>query len=294
MRINAYILAADPAWIEASVLSYYDLVDKIIVSYDETKTSWTGTPIAVDECLERLRAIDRDNKMCYSPKHYARLNHKPMENETYQRQCALDEASTDADWVLQFDTDEVLPDFLDLLKVLNCADAQGIPAVEWPMRVLFHTLPDGRFLEVCAADGSDHFEYPGPIAVRPGAKLKNARRVEGAFLRPVVAEDNQSLQVKHPVGEGETRTILENTSSAILHQSWARSPESIRSKIASWGHNEGLRSQIFYYLRWRPAPYLWRVMRDFHPFARGLWPALKPCEAVGLPVSQSSEKQTAL
>lgn len=294
MRINAYILAADPAWIEASVLSYYDTVDKIVVSYDETKTSWNGTPIAVDECLTRLRAIDRNNKMCYSPGQYARRGPTPMENDTYQRQCALDEAGQDADWVLQIDTDEVLPNSQELLQMLHYADTQGIPAVEWPMRVLFHTLANGQFLEVCAANGADRFEYPGPVAVRPGAKLKDARRAEGAFLRPVVAGDNQSLQVNHPVGSEESRVVLENAASAVLHRSWARSPESVRSKVASWSHNEGLRSQIFYHLRWRPAPYLWRVTRDFHPFARGLWPALKPCQAAGLPGPQASEKQVAL
>ena len=293
MKLNAYVLAADPAWIEVSVLAYYDLVEKIVVSYDETKTSWNGTAIAVDECLARLRAIDGDNKMRYSPGRYARRDHSPMENDTYQRQCALDEAGQNADWVLQIDTDEFLPRPQDLVALLRFADTQGIPAVEWPMRVLFHTLPDGRFLEVCAADGADRFEYPGYVAVRPGARLRDARRAEGAFLRAVVAGDTQSLQVTQPIGPEETRIPLENAAGAILHRSWARSPESVRSKIASWSHNEGLRSQFFYHLRWRPAPYLWRITRDFHPFARGLWPALKPCEAAGLPTAQVPEKTAA-
>ena len=110
MRINAYILAADPAWIEASVLSYYDLVNEIIVSYDKNSRSWTGLPILVNECLDRLRKIDRSKKMRFCPGEYARLNFEPMENDTYQRQCALNEASKRADWVLQLDADEILSD----------------------------------------------------------------------------------------------------------------------------------------------------------------------------------------
>ena len=294
MRINAYILAADPAWIEASVLSYYDIVNEIIVSYDEKKTSWTGTPIAVDECLIHLRAIDRDDKMRFCPGLYARLEFKPMVNETYQRQCALDEARTGADWVLQIDTDEVLPNPQAILKMLFYAEQQDIPAVEWPMRVLFHTLQDGRFLEVCAADGSDRFEYPGPIAVRPGAVLTDARRAQGPFLRPVVAGDRHSLQVRQTMSEGEHRVELSDGADAILHRSWARSSDSVHSKIASWGHNEGLRSWMFYYLRWKPAPYLWRITRDFHPFARGLWPALKPCNSYWQPTGCASEEAVTL
>ena len=279
MRIKAYVLAADPAWIEKSVSAYYDLVEEIIVSYDSEKRGWTGATIAVDECLSRLAVIDPDKKMRLCPGHYARLSHAPMENETYQRQCAIQEAGTDTDWVLQLDTDEVLPNTQALLDILHYADKHDIPAVEWPMRVLFHQLPDGRYLEVCAADGSDRFEYPGPIAVRPGVTLTDARRANGLFLRPTVRGDRQSLQVCQPVLPAERRVELIDARDAVLHNSWARSADNIRSKIASWGHNAGWRSLAFYYLRWLPAPYLWRMTRDFHPFARGLWPALKLSDA---------------
>src|SRR5438045_2429212 len=106
MNLKAYILAADPAWIEASVLSYYDVIEELVVSYDRRRLGWTGVVIPVAECLERLQAIDHDKKMRFCPGDYAQLDHAPMENETFQRQCAVDEASSGADWVVQFDTDE--------------------------------------------------------------------------------------------------------------------------------------------------------------------------------------------
>src|SRR4051794_39995802 len=51
MRLTGYLLAADPAWIELSVTSYYPLVSRIIVSYDERGLGWTGIDIPVQECL---------------------------------------------------------------------------------------------------------------------------------------------------------------------------------------------------------------------------------------------------
>ena len=42
MRLTAYILAADPAWIEASIQSYYDIVEQIVVCYDRDRLGWTG------------------------------------------------------------------------------------------------------------------------------------------------------------------------------------------------------------------------------------------------------------
>lgn len=269
------MLAADPAWIERSVGAYYDLVDEIVVSYDRSGRGWTGAPIRVDQALERLRALDRDGKMRHVGGDYARAAPTPLESETAQRRAALAEAGRGADWVLQVDTDEVLPRPQRLRDVLAHADERKVDAVEWPMRLLFRSLRDGRCLEVCAPDGADHFEYPGPIAVRAGARLVQARRAAGAFLRVVVAGDEHSLQVTRAAEPGELRAHLLASEDAALHFSWAGSAERIRTKVASWGHNQGLRTRAFYYLRWRPAPYVWRRMHDFHPFSGGLWPALK-------------------
>jgi len=275
MRLHAYVLAADPAWLERSLLSYYDIVDEIVVSYDRSGRGWTGAAVPVKETLERLEAVDRDGKLRRVGGDYASAAPSPIECDTAQRQEALLAAGRGADWVLQIDTDEVLPRPERLLELLGYADDHGLEAVEWPMRVLFRSLRGGRYLEVCDRDGRDRFEYPGPIAVRPGARLIDARRAEAPFLRPTVRGDDRSLQLVQPAGENETRAELLTPEEAILHYSWAGSSERVRSKISSWGHSSGWRSQAFYGLRWCPAPHVWRLMRDFHPFSRGLWPALK-------------------
>lgn len=274
--IKAYILAADPAWIEQSVSSYYGIVDEIIVTYDKTSRGFTGVPIPVDECLQRLRAIDSENKMRFCPGDYSKPDERtPMGGEVYQRQCAFAEIGNDADWILQIDTDELLPNPDRLIDLLEYAGREEIPVVEWPMRVLFQRLSDGRFLEVCRTNGGDHFEYPGPIAARPGVNPLHGRRAHGTFLRTAVNGDNYSLQVRRPAEPDERRVEFCNTEDAILHFSWARTPEEMRLKVASWSHHDGLKSWMFYHLYWKGAPYLWRWMRDFHPFARGLWPALR-------------------
>lgn len=278
MPLHAYILAADPTWLTASVSSYYAAVDRIIVSYDRDGIGYTGVPVPVDECVRRLREVDLEGKMRFCPGRFARRHPDPHASETEQRRAALSEASDGADWVLQIDTDEVLPNPAALIDMLRRADELGLDAVEWPMRVLFRRLGDGRYLEVCAAGARDRFEYPGPIAVRPGVRLVVGRRTDGPFLRPVVRGDAHSLQIVRPAEDGERRVEGLEPLDAILHNSWARTAANVRAKIATWSHSNGWKSQLFYYLRWRPAPYLWPWMRDFHPFARGLWPALKPVD----------------
>jgi hypothetical protein len=275
-RIKAYILAADPTWIECSVSAYYPCVEEIIVSYDRRGLGWTGAPVALDECLERLRAVDFDRKMKFVPGDFSGAVRDPMENDTLQRNVALQLASEDADWVLQLDTDEYLPSPAALLGALQKADLQGAGALEWPMRVLYRNLPGGRALEICARDGSDHFEYIAPVAVRSGKRLVHSRQTNGAVLRALVRGDCSSVQLSRPLAVGEVREELLNSGEAIIHNSWARSPADLRRKLASWSHASA-RAWIYYWARWLPSIWTWRWMRNLHPFFGGVWPALRVC-----------------
>ena len=275
--LSAYVLAADPTWLEYSVRAYYPHVEKIIVSYDMGGLGWTGAPIPVDECLSRLKAIDGDRKMRFVPGTFSRRDMAPMENDTFQRNTALQLASEKADWVLQLDTDEWIPHVKPLLDAITKAENEGLPAVEWPMRVLYRMLADGRFLEVCAGGGLDHFEYIAPIAVRAGTRLVHSRRTEGGFLRAVVKGDNRSLQLLRPCQQGEVRQEALESQHAIVHNSWAREPYEVARKLRSWSH-ASLRAWMYFGTTWLPSAWFWRVMTDLHPFFGAVWPALRICE----------------
>lgn len=273
LRLGAYVLAADPTWIRSSLARYYDHLDDLVVSASESGRGWTGVPVSVEECLAALREIDvRGIVRVVRGEWIDPLN--PMVADTAQRQAALDAVGSDVDWVLQFDTDELLPSVPALLAVLDRADELGIGVVEWPMRVLYRKLARGRFLEIVARDGRPRYDYPGPIAVRPGTHLIDARRAGGAYLRPVVQGDDVSLQIARAAEPDEVREVLLTDGDAIVHNSWARAARSVHRKVRSWGHGGSLRAALYYWLVWLPTPFLWRIMRDIHPFARGLWPRL--------------------
>lgn len=280
--LHAYILAADPTWIEVSVKAYYGSVEKIVVSYDQSGRGWTGARIPVDECLERLKRIDADKKMQFVPGHFSEGVRDPMENDTLQRNTALELASDGARWVLQLDTDEWLPNVARFIDAIHRADALGVPSIEWPMRVLFRRLGEDRVLEVCGADGNDHFEYIAPVAIRSGLKLSHSRRTDAPFLRATVRGDNNSMQLKRFPQPGEVREDLLLAGEAIVHNSWARTPAEMRRKLASWSHSS-LQAWMYYFARWWPSIWFWQWMKDIHPFFGGVWPALRLC-GVDLPV----------
>ena len=273
MVINAYLLAAEPSWIEASVTSYYAIVDTIVVSYDRSGRGWTGAPIPIDECLDRLRSIDVAKKMRFCPGDYARLDRAPLENDTYQRQCAHQEASPGADWVLSLDTDEVLPDCREFGRRLREEVPGEFVAVEWPMRTFFRRFESGTFLEVCTFLRRQLSEYPGPIASRPGVIHAYARHIQqGLLWRYGIRSTGYN--------PGERRSYQAHAvipkSQAILHFSWARTEHDLECKLRSWSHNRDFDTRHYFERVWKPAPRRWPLMANFHPISPRLWPALRP------------------
>lgn len=233
MKINAYILVADPAWIEASVLSYYDIVDKIVISTDENARSYTGTPLDLEECFRRLRLIDPQGKFEYSSGHYARLEHTPMDNETHQRRCAMEVASRGADWVLQIDSDEVLPDAKVFLSCVREADAKGCDGLEYPARWLYAHARGDWYLEGCAPSWRTSADYPGALAVRANTELHFARRMENAQLFRVDVRAKNS-DIFHPPDAPVHRVV--KLRHALLHFSMIRRADDLRRKMSSWSH----------------------------------------------------------
>lgn len=276
-RLTAYVLAADPTWLEQSVRAYYSRVQKIVVSYDTAGKGWTGAPIPVDECISRLKAIDGDRKMRFVGGTFSGPVKDPMENDTRQRNAALELASEGADWVLQLDTDEWVPEVDCLLEGILSAQKIGLPALEWPMRVLYRKLSEGKYLEVCAQGGMEHFEYIAPVAVRAGSRLVHSRRTNAGFLRAVVRGDRRSIQLNRACLKGEVREEMLEAGQAIVHNSWARSPAELRRKIRSWSH-ASLRAWVYYGVTWLPSVWFWRRMKNIHPFFGEVWPALRVVE----------------
>lgn len=232
LRLNAYVLAADPWWLEESIGGYYDLVDRIIVSYDQDAISWTGTPLPVEDCLARIRAIDTHGKCDYRPGHFSRLEHQPMENDTHQRSLALAAASEGCDWVLQLDTDEVIQDPAEFLDCLAEADSRGASGLEYPSRYLYARTSGGNFLEMSSPLWGLMGNYPGPVAVAAGTRPRHARQADVDLFR--VDFSSHNTDPRHPFDAIVHRVI--RPEAGILHYYWVRSEEYMLRKTRWSGH----------------------------------------------------------
>lgn len=232
MRLNAYVLAGDPAWIPRSVGSYYDLVETIVVSYDRRHRSWSGAPLSVGAALDRLRSLDRDGKLRLLPGDHSDPGAKVLTNETEQRRQALEVAGEGADWVLQLDTDEILLDRAAFLAALAAGDRSGAAGLDYPLRDFYQRVGPGTFLEHCGRFWTDRAAYPGPVAVRAGTPLSHCRQTREPLYR--VDFRTRNTDPWHPSDVPVHRVVAR--SQAIAHMSWVRSPEQMREKSVTSGY----------------------------------------------------------
>ncbi|MFC6714843.1 hypothetical protein [Branchiibius cervicis] len=203
-RIGAYVLTGDTTWLGRSLGSYYPLLTALVIPWPEDGLGWHGQDLPLAAIGSIVESIDDRHLLRLVPGRWTDRDH-PLDAETRQRQAAIDALSDEVDWILQIDNDEVLPDPDRLLRVLTYAESRGLAAVEWPSRTLFRRTRRS-VLQVATASGEPNYEYPGPIAVRPRTRLVSARRVDAAFLRPVVEGDDASLQVARPADAAEDRS----------------------------------------------------------------------------------------
>jgi hypothetical protein len=242
MRITAYAMLADPSFLRESLQSYYAHVDRIVVCYDRSATSWTGTPLPVEACLEMVDEVDVDGKCVALPGDFADLNRSPLDNDTHQRQVALDAASDGADWVLQLDTDEVVPSPRVFFGALGKADAQRFAGLDFPARRLYSRVRAGRYLEYSRRFGRVAASYPGPVAVRAGTTLRLARQADVSLYRVDVRPHGTDPWYRRDAPIHEVIGVDE----AVLHFSWVRTHEIMLRKFAWSGHAPEIDGPIEY------------------------------------------------
>lgn len=236
MRISAYVMAADPTFLRESLTAYYPFVDRIVVSYDADGLSWTGTTLPVAQCLRIVDELDVDGKCVPTAGRFARPDRPPLENDTRQRQHALDAASEHADWVLQLDTDEVMLDPSAFFTSLARADLVGAGGVDFPALWLYSRVGRGRYLERSGRFWRRAASYPGPLAVRAGTRLRHARQADVELYRVDIRRSNSDPW--HPRSAVVDEVIRPDR--AVAHFSWVREPSLMRRKFGWSGHAEDL------------------------------------------------------
>lgn len=165
--MSAYVLLGDPAWIEASIMSYYPYVTKIIATYDCRGRSFTGLQLDVDDCIKRIKAIDYESKVMFIAGNFSseEFHDNPMMGENQQRKVGLEVASQYGDWVLQLDTDEIVSNWDRFAIALDYASSENFDSLYHPSIYIYQLITSKYALESCRrwwgrqAGFQDHCAY---------------------------------------------------------------------------------------------------------------------------------------
>lgn len=236
MKIAAYVCLGDPAWIEASVNSYYPYVTKIIATYDRNGRSWSGPSIDINVCIERLRAIDVDGKVEFIGGDFCIEENfdNPMISDTYQRNIGLSIASQYGDWVLQLDTDEIVANWDVLKSYVNEADENSFDAVYFPAIYVYQLVSPALALEICRRWGKRQAGYPGPICVRAGSTLYLSRRSLGSTLHVPCKFAFDTVIEKDAVVSDKPVSATD----CVVHVTKGRTQAYMEKKFKTWSHSK--------------------------------------------------------
>jgi len=232
LGIGAYVLLGHPAFLVQSLRSYYSIVDRIAVLYDDAGLSWSKQPLAIDSMLSIVEEIDVDHKVVLVPGDFHSADDELLVIETAERNAGVAALGRDVDWVLQIDTDEVLGNPQRFVESLVRADRAAMDALDYPARWLYSHVNGDRYLERCRRLWGITANYPGPVAVRAGTTLTLARQCQvptwHVDFRP------RNTDPAHPRNTRVDDRV--RPEDAIWHFSWVRSEKEMRSKSLTSGH----------------------------------------------------------
>jgi len=232
LRLGAYFLLGDPAFLEQSIRSIYAIAERIVVVYDEAGLSWTSRPLPIEQCLSVVERMDTEGKMVLLPGRYHDTGLLPLEAETLERNTGISALGHDVDWVVQIDTDEVLGSPRRFVRAIARAHSEGMAALDYPARWLYGHVGGQTYLERCRRTWGIAAGYPGPMAVKAGTTLRLARQCDVPIWR--IDFRRRNTDPAHPRDARVDELVRPDE--GIWHFSWVRSEQEMRDKAASSGH----------------------------------------------------------
>lgn len=203
-----FCVAYDWPLLAHSLPLIYKAADRICLSLDRDRISWSGNPFTWDDQAFRqlVKKIDVDHKIRVLEDDFHLPHLSPMQNEVRQRMCMAD-ALGEGGWHIQLDSDEFFLDFGGFVAYLKRLKPRRKINVVCPWITLYKQDSTGFFY------------------VQPN-RFREIESIQIATMWP-----------KYEFGRRNGYfNVLANF--PILHLSWARSPEEIREKLWNWGHRD--------------------------------------------------------
>lgn len=241
-----FCVAYDWYLLEYSLPLIYAEADIICLSIDINRISWSGLSYTFDNqrFYALVRRIDTKGKVKFLEENFYEESLTPMQNEVRQRN-RIAEFMGVGGWHVQLDCDEYFVDFPRFVKYLvqlpNKSSKNVNICCSW---IVLYKKTENGFLYV------------------------NPERKDNLYFIQVATRD--------PSYEYGRRNGHFNvyTSFFLIHQSWARSEQEIKEKVANWGHSKDFDSQAYFDVWNAIDESTYQGIKNFHPTNPPLFPSL--------------------
>lgn len=244
-------VAYDWEYLKISLPLIYKHSDTICLSLDRNRTSWSGKKYVFDNdaFYNFINEIDTQKKIIVYEDDFYVSDHSPMHLEVLQRKKMI-EVLGNADWYIQIDVDEYFIDFKSFVLFLTTLNSKKPCQIQSFMLPMYKKTDEGYFV------------------------VKFTKDWESLPMATNLPSYEYGRVTSHKVYWSNTY---------VLHESWARTEEQVRTKIDSWGHASDISNKDKYIQDWvnlNSGNYL--NYKNIHPVRGEAWPELDfvPCSSV--------------
>ncbi len=241
----AILVSYDYIYLYHSLPLLYNDADEITIAVDKDRITWSGKKFSFDEqLLAWVKSIDHAGKIKIYEDHFYQPGLTTMQNDTRER-TMVSEFMGAGGWHVQIDADEYFPDFGKFVQYLKTQGELAEKGATDPVDVylfwitLFKQTPDGF---VYIKDSAESFPAATNYPVYTAARQTGSRPHYANFC--------------------------------VFHQSWARTPEEIETKINNWSHSADF-NVTDYFTFWKNiGEHNYKQQKNIHPVTPKAWKKL--------------------
>ena len=239
-----FLVSYDYKFLFTSLKQVYEHADKIYLAIDKNRKTWSGNSFDIPESFfQKVKDFDNRKIIDFYFDDFYRPELKPIECDTRERNMLLKRMGRG--WLIQLDVDEYIYDFEKIVKYLR--------------KYWYLTL------------------FPQITPISFGGKLVTLfKKISDGYL---IINNNERF---HFITNQRTYTYIRNndrikshfSNVTVIHQSWARNDDEIRTKITNWGHRNDFDVSEYFQIWQKLSSKNYGLYKNFHPISPKVWDEL--------------------
>ena len=247
-----FLVSYDYDYLFTALELVYDDADKIFISIDKDRLTWSGNPFNIPQSFfDKVKSLDSKHKIVIHEDSFYISEIALAKRQTRQRK--LLHKKMGKGWKVFLDVDEYVYDFKSVFRFLNRYSWIG------NLPHLFPIMLRGKLITLYKKDENGYYY------------IDNGERFSFITNQYNFIFKRNNKKIKNHY-----------TNIAVVHQSWARKEKEVKMKFENWCHKFDFNTdeQFQFWKNVNSSNY--KEIKNFHPLHGHIWPELKFIEAADI------------